>query len=186
MGGVNYKQGQSSQITKRGRIFLGVDDFRNTGTATLTRTGKGNWNYALGNSATVVFMSTLRQILSEFSSSVINYQLGVNPNGAMSINSAAAIYSVAGLALTTGTLGISQAVFPASGVATVPTVTDLIAPTNLTLATNANLYNVTVTPANPSLLVLATGEQILEVAMSTGVTGTAAFYGVLLDLMYTY
>jgi hypothetical protein len=160
--------------------MLGAQRFNPSGTATLTRGGKGNWYWAIGASLTVDFAAALDQAISEYTSANVNYQQGGTPNGDMSINSATALYLASGANLTAATLGVSESTF---GAATTPTVTDLIAPTALALPLGTNIQEVAVLPSNNGLLILDPAQLIVEAIFQTAAGGALHFYGVILDVM---
>jgi hypothetical protein len=177
-----YSNTQQSIIQRSARLFLGASDFVAIGTSVLTRTAKGNISWNQASSLTVHYEANLRLALRNLTPALVNYAYNGTPNGGVSITAATAIYSVGTLALTSATLGISKSTWPATLTGTVPVVVDLLAPTALTLATNADIYQVTVTPANPSILPLNSDEIITELSIVTPATSTFILYGVFLDI----
>lgn len=98
------------------------------------------------------------------------------------------VYSVAGAALTTNTIGVTKTVINPSNVA--PTITNILASAanGLSTATNAQPY---ITPiqvpiANAIYLNSKYTELYMEWAVSTAGGGTAVLNGVFVDITYNY
>jgi hypothetical protein len=175
----------SSTIHQMASLFLGATDFQASGTATLTRTAKGNWNWAVGNSETVYLAAALKTILRDYISSVVNYSYTGTKQAPLSLKTVTAYYSIGTADATTLTVGITDTAYPASGTATAPTsITDLLAATALTKTHATDMYAVQVTPTNTALLPNASDELIAEIEVVTPGTGTFVFYGLLLQLEY--
>jgi hypothetical protein len=174
----------SSPVTQHARLFLGATDFIASGGAVLTRGAKGKWYWAVAASQTVYFAAALKTILRTFNNSVVNYAYAGKNNAPLSLSNITACYLSSAVAPTTLTVGLTQVDFPATGTATTPTVTDLLAPTALTATINADLYATVVTPANNALLPYNTSELIAEVAVVTPGGGTFQLHGLILDLVY--
>lgn len=176
----------SNQVQKKMSLFLAATDFNVSGTATLTRGAKGIWYWAQGASLTVDYAANLNQVVQNYVSALINYGLtpATYPNAEIGIDSATAMYLVSTASLTSATLGVSSSVFPTSGVAAAPTVTDLLTPTALPLVFGANLYSSQVAPANNGLLAYPNSELLTELVIVTPASSTFRLYGVLLSLLY--
>ena len=97
-----------------------------------------------------------------------------------------AAYTVAGLALTTNTLALTQTVF-ANNVA--PAVTSIIASAanGLATATNAQPYLTPImVPPTPAYLTTKFGSYTIEWDVTTGASGTARIYGLFVDVQFNY
>lgn len=178
-----YKPSNTSLIQQKARLFLGATDFTAFGTSVLTRTAKGNYNWAQAASLTVNYVASLKALLRSFTPAPVNYNYS-QASGPLSINSVAAIYKVGTLALTSATVSVSKTTYPATGTSATLGITDLLAPTAVPLAVSANVVQAQLTPANPALLPLNTDELTAEVIIVTPATSTFVFYGLLFDLMY--
>lgn len=181
-----YAQKNSSVINQRLKIFLGATAFSAFGTATLTREAKGKYYWSLPASGTVELAADLGAALRNFVNPVVNYnQTSANtPNAPLSLVSATASYLISTADLTSATVSISETIMPASGVATTPTVTDLLAPTTLSLVHTADIYQTVLTPANPSILALANSLLTAEIVAVNPASAVAHFYGLLVELNY--
>ena len=178
-----YTSKQSSQIQQKINLFLAATDFAALGgTATLTRSAKGVYYWLIAASQTVELVANLKLALRNFNPAVVNYNYLGYQNAPMSINSATVQYKVIGVALTSGTFGISQSDYTTPAAA--PVVTDLLAPSALSTAVAANFYSTALIPANPALLPLAADQLTAEAIIVTPAGSTIDFYGVALNLMY--
>lgn len=175
-----YTNPSQSQLQQHKKIFLGADKFVVSGTATLTRGGKGNWYWAIGASQTVDLAASLQLAQEDYASAVVNYNPSTTPNGAMTFNSVTGIYLPSGAALTAATIGVSQSTF---GAAAAPTVTDILAPTALLLPTSSNIVEDTINVSPNNVLVLNPSELITEAVFQTASGGAVHFYGAILDVM---
>ena len=176
-----YTNPSQSQLQQKRKIFLGADKFASFGVGTLTRGGKGNFYQALAASATAQLITSLSLPITDYASGKINYKNTGSMNGDLAFNSVTVFYLVAAAAITLATVGVSQTTF---GNASVPFVTDLIAPTPLPLLINTNIQQATVTPPDAGRLIINPAEIAIEVDFTTG-GGQVHFYGVLLDVMYS-
>lgn len=96
------------------------------------------------------------------------------------------VYSVAGAALTTNTIGLTKTVFSPNAA---PVVTSLLAnaANGLATATNAQPYLTPINFASPiAYQVTKFAEYIIEWDVTTAGGGTANIYGIFLDLLYNY
>jgi len=193
--GTTYSAGAFQGYTgKPGQLFIPATKFVGTVFA-LTRAAKGNWYYFLGASTTGQLVADLGLILSQIllpptpNFNVVKYNQGNSGQGiGVAINSVNAFYTVEGVALTSGTLGISQTIYTtAASQPTNPTVTDILAPTNLTLAgAGGNMSNTLYTPAVTTPLSTINSEILLELNAVTAAGGDLKFFGVALGLTYNY
>ena len=111
-------------------------------------------------------------------------QRGAIPKG-MQIDSVDVIYSVAGLAAVTPTVGLTKTVF-ANNVA--PAVTNFIAlgTNGLATAIQANPYVINIPVTSPAMITSADTEQTLNVNITAGATGTVKFYGAVIKAHYNF
>jgi hypothetical protein len=96
------------------------------------------------------------------------------------------VYSIAGAALTTNTIGISKTVFSPNAA---PVVTSILtdAANGLATATNAQPYLTPINFATPiAYQTTKFAEYIIEWDITTAGGGTANVYGIFLDLLYNY
>lgn len=178
-----YTNPSGSQLQQKRKIFLGADKFASSGGGTLTRFGKGNWYWALAAATSPFLMNTLDLAITDFTSANIDYKQNGAANGDLSFNSISAFYVVAGANLAVLTVGVTESSF---GAASVPTVTDLIAPTALPGIITTNIQQAIATPQDNSRLILAPPAQIItELAFVIPAGGLVHFYGAMLDVMYS-
>jgi len=92
------------------------------------------------------------------------------------IDSIDVIYSVAGLACVTPTIGLTKTIFVNN---TAPAVTNLITlgTNGLATAIQANPYVINVPVTTPAMLTASDTEAILNINITGGATGTVKFYG---------
>jgi hypothetical protein len=173
-----------SPIQQKAKIFISALDFVPSGTSVLTRGAKGIWYWAQAASQTVTYGANLRAILRNYTSAVVNYGITEAKNAPLSLIDVIAYYLSAAVAPTTLTVGITDTTYPASGVATAPTVVDLLAPAALTPTINADIYATKVVPTNTGLLANSNDELLAEVAVVTPTGGTFRLYGLLVELNY--
>lgn len=191
--GTTYSAGAFQGYTgKPGQLFLAANKFSGSGFA-LTRTSKGIWAQHLAASTTGLLVTDLAEILSQtllppspyFSE--VNYNQSNTGQGiGISLGKVQALYKVGAVNLTSGSVGISQSVFPADNIAATPTVTDILAPTALVLVERADIYNTTYTPTVETPLSAALAEVLAEINAVTPSGSTLDFYGLVLNLTYNY
>ncbi len=190
MAGVQYFNTPSSQIRKQRNLFLGASRFEPNVTAAMTRSALGVWYRALVASTAYSLVADLDQVMTDWWSEKINYTNAGNPQTELSIESAVALYTVAGAALTSATLGVTQSVYPGIGTgpeppaATAPTVTALIAAAAIPTAISADIVAGTVSSPYNSQITLSSSQILTEVLFTTPASCTVNFYGVLLNILY--
>lgn len=191
--GTTYTAGAFQGYTgKPGQLFLAANKFIGSGFV-LTRTAKGNWAQHLAASLTGLLVADLGLILSQTqlpsspNFNVVNYnQSNTGPGMGITLVSAQALYKIGTANLTSGTVGISQSVFTGDNTQASPTVTDVIAPTNLTLVQRANIYNTTYNSGIAVPLATSLAQILAEINAVTPATSTLDFYGLVLNLVYNY
>lgn len=189
--------GFQSYLGLPGQLFVpAMKFFSPTSGDTLVRTSSGIWAQHVPASTTQVYVADLGQILSQallpnipVGETGVNYNPPANGLGTgLAIKSAQALYKIGTANLTSGSLAITQSVFPLDNTAATPTVTNLLAATALTLVQRANIYNTTYTPttANQTMISSALAEILIELNVVTPASSTFDFYGVVLNLTYNY
>jgi hypothetical protein len=103
------------------------------------------------------------------------------------ITSVDLIYTVAGLAVTLATVGLTNTVF-VNNVAPAVSNTIAVGANGMPTAVQAQPYkfNIPVAAANQVFAVSSGTETILNVNLTTGATGTAVFYGAVLHCTYNF
>lgn len=180
----NIYSPSSSVITQPGNLFVSADFFIASGTATLTRGGKGNWYWSVGASQTVYLTANLGLLLRNFNPATVNYGFNGTASAPLSIQSVTAYYLISGAAITSGSVGISYSAYPANNAATAPTVTDLLAPSAFSTAIQTNMYATTYTPSNTALLPPSNSAVTSDVAIVTPASAAIKFWGIEVALNY--